>query len=636
MRSRALATAVLTAALVASFGVSAASVATPTPKRSAPAAASDARSGSFALSGEEARAFRLPDDVQLVRTSAYPGGRTMRRYQQVVGGASVFNGQISVLTDAAGTTTAVIGAHYPGLRPANSVSLTRSDARQIAARQVGARGEWHTRLRIEPLSGRRFYEVESMRAAHRPVRWVDAADGSVLKSYDAVTHGDGTGVLDDAKTFETVQNGDVYELRATDGNGAAALGDSARVTLDAGNTRVGTGPVMTDADDHWDLTARGYSSPDQRPGVDAHVYAGLVDTFYADTFGRNSIDDAGMEIVSVVHYSHNYCNAFWNGEQMTYGDGDNRGCLPLAGSLDVVAHELTHGVTEFTSNLVYENESGALNEAFSDIMGNTIELQNAGATPYTDNWRLSEGVYGGGEGFRDMADPQRFGDPDHYSELYTGKQDGGGVHSNSGIANHAYYLLVNGGTNAGCAGSASGHTHTADCGVTVPAIGLASAEQVFYTGFTALSEGSNFCDARNSTVAVAGGNAAAVTAAWNAVGVHADCAPTPPPVPECTDTSVNTVPFESTHPYRDMSDCTWTYTNASAGFRFVFSMIDTERNYDYVYVEDEDGTVLKAYTGTYRRGATSPCIPGTVGKVHLVSDPYVTGDGFTVIGIEPC
>ena len=413
-------------------------------------------------------------------------------------------------------------------------------------------------------------------------------------------------------------------------------GDAARVTLDAQNKKSGTGPVMTDSDDHWDLAVRDYLSPDQRVGVDAHTYAGVVDGYYASTFGRNSIDDKGLEIRSVVHYSRHYCNAFWNGVQMTYGDGDNKGCLPLSGGLDVVAHELTHGVTEFTSGLVYQNEPGALNEAFSDIMGNTIELQNAGLTPYTDSWRLAEGVYAGG-GFRNMADPQEFGDPDHYSELYTGTADSGGVHSNSGIANHAYYLLVNGGKNAGCGGSASGHTHTLDCDVTVPGIGLAPAQRIFYDGFTALSENSNFCDARNSTVAVSGEFSANVDAAWDAVGVHEGCTTAPPPPAPCaTDTAVSSTPFESTHPYRDESDCTWTYTNATPGFQFHFSLLDTERNYDYVYVEDADGNVLKAYTGTYKRGATSPCITGTVGKVHLVSDPFVTGQGFTVDSVTPC
>ena len=103
-----------------------------------------------------------------------------------------------------------------------------------------------------------------------------------------------------------------------------------------------------------------------------------------------------MTIISTVHFANRYCNAFWNGEQMTYGDGDGKACLPLSGGLDVVGHELTHGVTEFTSNLIYEDESGALNESFSDMMGNTIEFYAAdnGLDPAaTPDWLIAEDVY---------------------------------------------------------------------------------------------------------------------------------------------------------------------------------------------------------------------------------------------------
>jgi bacillolysin len=396
---------------------------------------------------------------------------------------------------------------------------------------------------------------------------------------------------------------------------------------------------MTDADDVWDLSRANWASPDQRPGVDAHYYAGVVDDFYGEVFNRDSIDDQGMTIVSRIHYSRHYCNAFWNGENMTYGDGDGRTCLPLSGGLDVVGHELTHGVTEFTSNLIYENESGALNEAFSDMMGNTIEFYadaNGLDPAASPDWRIGEDVIPDTQGFRNMGDPQEFGDPDHYSELFTGPEDNGGVHTNSGIANHAYYLAVNGGQNAGCGGSVSGHTHTADCDVTVPAVGLDTAAQVFFDGFTALPEYANFCDARNSTVAVAGADANAIGAAWDAVGVHAGCTPGTPPPPPCVGDDNASIPFESPHPYGNLGDCTWTYDNGSAGFAFHFSLLDTEKDFDYVYVKDADGNVLATYTGTFRRAVTSPCIPTSTGSVQLVTDPAVTAQGFTVDAVEPC
>jgi bacillolysin len=587
--------------------------------------------GSFALSGQRARAFDLPGDLRQVRTTGLSGGRTATRYQQVANGAAVFGGQITVIRDAAGETAAVVGAYFPGLEAKNAVRHSRGEARDVVERRIGHRGEWSTALHLDPRTSRLFYEVDSVRTAHRPVRWVDAATGRISRAFDAVAHGEGVGVQGDTKQVETVQGDGGFLLRTPDGR---------QETYDAGNRTALPGTLMTDADDVWDATRRTFASPDQRPAVDAHFYAGLVEDFYGRTFNRDSIDDAGMTIVSTVHFSRNYCNAFWNGEQMTYGDGDGRGCLPLSGGLDVVGHELTHGVTEFTSNLIYEGESGALNESFSDMMGSTIEFyadqQPGDPDPGTPDFRIGEDVVVDTAGFRNMGDPAEFGDPDHYSELFTGPEDNGGVHINSGIPNHAYYLAVNGGRNAGCGGSPSGHTHTADCDVVVPAVGLERAAQVFFDGFTSLPEFANMCDARNSTVAVAGGDEASISAAWAAVGVHGGCTPGVPPPPPCEDDPDATIPFESPHPYGNNGDCSWTYDNGTGGFAFHFSLLDTEKDFDFVRVYDGNDQLLAEFTGTFRRGVTSPCIGTSTGRVQLETDASVTAQGFIVDAVEPC
>jgi bacillolysin len=231
--------------------------------------------------------------------------------------------------------------------------VTKAKAKSIVAGKIGAHGKWSNELRIDPRTGRQYYEVESIRSAHRPVRWVDAGNGAIFKAFSMLAHQDDLGVKGDRKDVDTTFNPTtgLYELIS---------GDSRQKTLDMLN-RTSGGVVMTDADDTWDFV-RGLRSPSQPAGVDAQYYAGVVDDFYQDIFGRNSIDGEGMQIVSRVHYSNRYCNAFWNGEVMTYGDGDGRTCLPLSGGLDVDGHELTHGVTEFTSGLIYEDEPGALNE----------------------------------------------------------------------------------------------------------------------------------------------------------------------------------------------------------------------------------------------------------------------------------
>jgi len=346
-----------------------------------------------------------------------------------------------------------------------------------------------------------------------------------------------------------------------------------------------------------------------------------------------------MQIVSTVHFAHRYCNAFWNGEQVTYGDGDGRVCLPLSGGLDVVAHELTHGVTEFTSSLIYEDESGALNEAFSDMMGNTAEFFAAslGSDPAASpDWLVAEDVFLAADdalGFRNMSDPREDGDPDHYSELVITEADNGGVHTNSGIPNHAYYLAVNGGRNAGCdAVGSDGHQHTIDCDVVAPALGLATARQAFYDAFTSLPEYANMCDARNATAAV---NPAS-SDAWAAVGVRAGCTPGVPPPAPCVGDDTAEIPFGTPHPYGNNGDCTWTYDNGSAGFAFHFSLLDTEKDFDYVHVKDANGTVLATYTGTFHRQITSPCIGTSTGSVQFTSDASVVAQGFTVDSVVPC
>lgn len=595
--------------------------------------------GSFALSGSSAAAFRLPSDVRQVHTTTFPDGRTQTRYQQYVDGASVLGGQITIVRSAGGTAQTVIGAYFPRLVVRNTTVVSRWQAKRIVTDSIGMKGRFTTTYRINPRTGITFYAIDNIRPTLRPMRWVDATSGKVLRSYNGVAHGEGIGVKNDTKQIDTTLNPStgVYELLSADGR---------QKTFDVQN-RLNSPILMTDGNDIWNLL--GNKSPAQQAGVDAHYYANVVDDFYGDTFGRNSIDDAGMQIQSFVHYGNRYCNAFWNGLYMTYGDGDGRTCLSLSGGLDVDGHELTHGVTEHTSNLIYENQSGALNEAFSDMMGNTIEFyaDAHGLDPAAQpDWLIGEDVISSRSdptpGFRNMADPAQDGDPDHMVEYVNTTSDNGGVHTNSGIPNHAYYLAVNGGQNAGCTAGQwrSAPTHTEDCDVTVPAVGLGDATQIFYDGFTSLPEFANFCDARNATVASAAAigatQASNIDLAWDAVGVHESCTPGVPPPPPCTGSANATIPFGTPHPYGNNGDCRWTYDNGSAGFRFHFSLLDTEKTFDFVYVEDAGGNVLATYTGTHHHGATSPCIPTSTGSVHFTSDQAVTAQGFTVDAVEAC
>jgi vibriolysin len=255
----------------------------------------------------------------------------------------------------------------------------------------------------------------------------------------------------------------------------------------------------------------------------AHNYAGNVYDYYKNVHGRDSYDNAGATLKASVHFSTNYNNAYWNGSQMVYGDGDGSTFIALSRDLDVDAHELTHAVTERTANLVYSNESGALNEATSDILGNSCEAYTEnGGTPNSNTWKVGEDIYTpgtSGDALRFMNDPAAGGDYDYYPTRYTGTSDNGGVHTNSGIANLAYYLMVMGGTHP--RGKTTINVTPLS---TTSSTSLNMAQKIWYRALTVYwTSSTGFSGARTGTVNAAtdlygAAAAASVTAAWDAVG----------------------------------------------------------------------------------------------------------------------
>ena len=182
----------------------------------------------------------------------------------------------------------------------------------------------------------------------------------------------------------------------------------------------------------------------------AYGFAGDVRDVYLEQFERASIDNLDMNLILNVHFGTGFMNAFWDGDEMTFGDGDGQIFTSFAASLDVVAHELTHGVVQHTANLVYQDQPGALNEHFADVFGTVISYFVDGTT----NWLIGDEIMGPllyGEALRSMKAPGTAYDnpyfgtdpqPDHMADLYTGTADNGGVHINSGIMNKAFYLAA--------------------------------------------------------------------------------------------------------------------------------------------------------------------------------------------------
>jgi hypothetical protein len=210
----------------------------------------------------------------------------------------------------------------------------------------------------------------------------------------------------------------------------------------------------------------------------AHDFAGDTYDFLLNQHGRDSLDGAGLSLISTVDYCEPgdcpMANAFWNGEQMAYGDG-------YASADDVVGHELVHGLTQFTSGLYYYYQSGAINESLSDIWGEFVDLTNSGGNDdATVRWLMGEDTPIGA--IRDMADPPNGWQPDKMSSFwyYCGEDDGGGVHYNSGVNNKAAYLMVDGGTFNG---------------QTITGLGISKVAALYYEVQTNhLTSGSNFAD----------------------------------------------------------------------------------------------------------------------------------------------
>jgi thermolysin len=470
-------------------------------------------------------------------------GRTVDRFDQYHRGVRVVGGEL-IRHEAGGQTQSVFGALYPGIAIDADPTVSGVDATRILARLTGVTlpAERAPELVVLPLDAGGFalaYRATVMTPSDLTVYYIDARGGDVLLQYSNLetTVGTGKGVFNDVKKISTTLKNGSYvaqdSLRPAGISTYDMKGNRTRLELIInGLIPPADSDLATDSDNDW---------ADQA-AVDAHAYAGWTYDYWYTRFNRLGLDNRNRKMLSFVHPVNRsewasastavlnlyYLNAFYAGDGvMVYGEG-----LPVtvtsggyrwtyfSGALDVVAHELAHGITDYTSDLIYRNESGALNEAFSDIIGTGAEFyyQPVGSGYMKADYLVGEDLMTPLAGFRSMANPAAFGDPDHYSKRYTGTSDNGGVHHNSGIINHAFYLAVEGGVNG-------------TSGLSVTGIGAASREKmekVFYRAFTQmLPSNATFTLARAATLQAArdlyGANSdveRSLTQAWNAVGVN--------------------------------------------------------------------------------------------------------------------
>lgn len=466
-------------------------------------------------------------------------GYTHVRHRQYHNGYPVEGTQV-ISHSADGKVTMVNGDYFLGFSAVSAASLTEADALASALKKVNAAKymwedkEWEAMKRAAT-NNPEFtyfpkgelvyvhkkdadYSPENMRLAYkfniyaqeplyRANVFVDAASGEILDEHNLIhaadVVGQGVTMYSGTKTMTSDNNGGTYRLRETGrGNGIQ--------TYDMNNgTSYGSAVDFTNGSSTWNLAGN------SKAASDAHWGAEMTYDYFLQKHSRNSIDGNGFMLVSYMHYSTNYTNAFWNGQEMTYGDG-NGSSFTVMTALDVCGHEITHGLVSATAGLVYQNESGALNESFADIFGNSIENF---ARPSQWSWRIGEDITTSGNGIRSMSNPGSFGDPDTYmaGSYYTGTGDNGGVHTNSGVSNFWYYLLTIGGTGTNDLGNS----------YSVSGQGWTKSSQIAFRGLTVyFTSSTGFTNARTLTEQAAsdlfGACSPELTAtsnAWYAVGV---------------------------------------------------------------------------------------------------------------------
>ncbi|MFL5801278.1 MAG: M4 family metallopeptidase, partial [Roseiflexaceae bacterium] len=377
--------------------------------------------------------FGLRDQAQelTVMREVTGEGHSFVRFQQVYQGIPILGGELIVQVDQARNIVSANGEVLPDLRldtrPRIDAAAAHARALEALAAQYGVDPDELTvstpelwvfnpallggpGLRRNTLTWRMELRGESATTAIRELVLIDAHVGIVVLHFNQIA---------DAKSRRICNANNVADPDGDETNDCDT--DAKAVRLEGAPN---TGNVDVDL---------------------AYNYSGDTYDYYFNNFGRDSLDGNGLKLVSLVKYCPDnsdcpYENAFWDGQQMTYGDG-------FATADDVVGHELTHGFTEFTSHLFYYYQAGAINESLSDVFGELIDQGNGKGTDTPGvRWQIGEDLPASFGVIRNMADPGLFQDPDRTgsSHYYGGSSDSGGVHSNSGVNNKAAFLMTDG------------------------------------------------------------------------------------------------------------------------------------------------------------------------------------------------
>ncbi len=387
------------------------------------------------------------------------------RMQQVYKDLPVFGSEVIVHIDANNNVKGTTGKLTPGIKLPEKPKIKDEEALKIVLSDD--RNNSKQRLHAEPalMVLSQFIETphlvwhvtvngidKDLEGNETLAKWeyfVDALNGEIVWKYNNEqghnqTTGSGIGTYGGAVTINTLHDHGSAKYLLED----QWVPGSARVITHDANGGYPPAPVSEDNNNNWSAAAQG-------PDVDCHLYTRMVYDYFFTVHGRDSYDDAGADMHIYANCGANWNNATWNGSYVKIGNGDGVRYNPLCAQ-DIISHEWTHAVTEYTAGLVYSNESGALNESMSDVFAALI----------TGNWLMGEEPWlpATAPALRNMEDPTNGGlydpanpidsmraghQPDHMTDKYTGFSDNGGVHLNSGIMNKAAYLIATGGTHRG-------------------------------------------------------------------------------------------------------------------------------------------------------------------------------------------
>ncbi|AKU15220.1 M4 family metallopeptidase [Luteipulveratus mongoliensis] len=522
----AAATAALTTSALGLNGASAASrTSADTPQPSKQAAVQRATSS---IGAHRAALRATSDDTFTARDVVVDAdGSSHVRMDRTVGGLKVLGGDTVVHTDGRGAWR---GASLTLKSPVTISRTPRLTAASAKAKAPALAKASKPTLVIEARQGAPrlayLFTVGGVQEDGTPSRiatTVDANTGRVLLREQQIhtAEGDGKSLYRGTVPVQSSATSSGFELKDTTRGNALTKdvngGTDLPLLCPLLSIGCATGPTFTDADNHW---GTGTTADRASAAVDVQFGTAATWDYYKQEHGRNGIFNDGKGVPSRVHYGNAYVNAFWDGKQMTYGDGDNKVAGPLV-SLDVAAHEMSHGVMSATANLTYSGESGGLNESSSDIFGALVENKNSNADDPGD-WFVGEEIVKDRPALRFMDKPSKDGQsPDCYISGI-GDLD---VHYSSGVGNHFAYLLANG-SGAKIINGVQHNSPTCN-GSAVTGIGNEKLGKIWYRAISVyMTSSTNYVGARTATLSAAkdlygasSPESSAVAAAWSAVGV---------------------------------------------------------------------------------------------------------------------